>query len=118
VESRAKLAGHAIHPMLIVFPLGLLAVAVVFDILYFAIGNTSLATGAFLNISAGIITGLLAAIFGCWDLLHIPDDTRAKVIGVWHGVGSVVVIALFAISGYLRSVAPQHLPSLWPLSSC
>jgi uncharacterized membrane protein len=31
MESRAKLAGHAIHPMLIVFPLGLLTTAVVFD---------------------------------------------------------------------------------------
>jgi uncharacterized membrane protein len=29
VESRAKLAGHAVHPMLIVLPLGLLATAVI-----------------------------------------------------------------------------------------
>ena len=31
MESRAKLAGYAIHPMLIVFPLGLPATAVIFD---------------------------------------------------------------------------------------
>jgi uncharacterized membrane protein len=31
MESRTKLAGHAIHPMLIVFLLGLLATAVIFD---------------------------------------------------------------------------------------
>src|SRR5438067_1761586 len=62
MESRAKLAGHAIHPMLIVFPLGLLAMAVIFDILYFALRNVNLASGSFLNISAGIITGLLAAV--------------------------------------------------------
>ena len=31
MESRAKLLGHPIHPMLIVFPLGLLATAVAFD---------------------------------------------------------------------------------------
>ena len=31
MESRAKLAGHAIHPMLIAFPLGLLSTAVIFD---------------------------------------------------------------------------------------
>ena len=111
MESRAKLAGHAIHPMLIVFPLGLLAMAVIFDALYYATGNASLATGAFLNISAGIITGLLAAVFGAWDWLHIPDGTRAKAIGVWHGLGNVVVVALFAVSWYLRSLDPQHLPS-------
>ena len=33
MESRAKLFGHPIHPMLIVFPLGLLAAAVIFDII-------------------------------------------------------------------------------------
>ena len=33
MESRAKLAGHAIHPMLITLPLGLLGTAVIFDII-------------------------------------------------------------------------------------
>ena len=77
MESRAKLAGHAIHPMLIVFPLGLLGMAVVFDILYMATGNASLATASFLNITAGIIAGLVAAVFGFWDWLFIPGGTRA-----------------------------------------
>jgi uncharacterized membrane protein len=111
MESHAKLAGHAIHPMLIVFPLGLLAMAVIFDVLYFALGNASLATGAFLNISAGIVTGLLAAVFGFWDWRHIPGGKRAKAIGLWHGGGNVVVVTLFAVSWYLRSLDPQHLPS-------
>jgi uncharacterized membrane protein len=33
MESSAKALGHPIHQVLIVFPLGLLATAVVFDIL-------------------------------------------------------------------------------------
>jgi uncharacterized membrane protein len=36
MESRAKLLGHPIHQMLIVFPLGLLATAVIVDVIYFA----------------------------------------------------------------------------------
>src|SRR5436190_689593 len=36
MESRAKLLGHPIHQMLIVFPLGLLAMALIFDVLYAA----------------------------------------------------------------------------------
>jgi uncharacterized membrane protein len=111
MESAAKLAGHAIHPILIVFPLGLLAMAVVFDVLYFWRGNAALATGAFLNISAGILTGLLAAVFGLWDWLHIPSGTRAKTIGVGHALTNVVVLALFAVSWYLRWLDPQQLPS-------
>jgi uncharacterized membrane protein len=111
MESRAKLAGHAIHPMLIVFPLGLLAMAVIFDVLYYATSNPSLAAASFLNIAAGIITGLLAAVFGFWDWLHIPAGTRARAIGVWHAVGNVVVLALFAVSWYLRSLDSLHRPS-------
>jgi len=34
MTSRAKLAGHPIHPMLIPFPVGLLTTAVVFDVIY------------------------------------------------------------------------------------
>ena len=37
MQSRAKLLGHPIHPMLIVFPLGLLATAVAFDIVGLAL---------------------------------------------------------------------------------
>ena len=33
MESRAKLLGHPIHQMLIVFPLGLLGSSIIFDIL-------------------------------------------------------------------------------------
>lgn len=38
MESRAKLLGHPVHQMLIVFPLGLLATAVIVDIVYFVGG--------------------------------------------------------------------------------
>ena len=43
MESRAKILGHAIHPILIVFPLGLLATAVAFDILFMIRGNPIIA---------------------------------------------------------------------------
>jgi uncharacterized membrane protein len=111
MESRAKLAGHAIHPMLIVFPLGLLAMAVVFDIIYLVTDNASLATAAFWNITAGIVAGLLAAVFGFWDWLAIPNGTRAKAIGLWHGAGNVVVVGLFAVSWLLRAGDLARLPS-------
>jgi len=39
MESRDKLAGHPIHPMLIAFPLGLLATAVILDVIAFTSGN-------------------------------------------------------------------------------
>jgi uncharacterized membrane protein len=102
MESRAKAFGHAIHPMLIVLPLGLLATAVVFDVLYFLTDNGNFSIAAGFAIGAGVIGGLLAAVFGLVDWLAIPNGTRAKRIGMLHGVGNVVVVALFAVSWVLR----------------
>jgi uncharacterized membrane protein len=111
MESRAKLVGHAIHPMLIVFPLGLLGMAAIFDVVFMVTGDTGFPAAAFYMLPAGIVTGLLAAVFGLWDWLAIPVGTRAKAVGLWHGVGNVVVVALFALSWWLRRGDPTHAPS-------
>ena len=109
MESRAKLFGHAIHPMLIVFPLGLLGMAALFDLSHLFAPNSGLAAAAYYMIPAGIVTGLAAAVFGFVDWVAIPEGTRAKAVGLWHGVGNVVVVALFALSWWLRPDA-LHVP--------
>ena len=105
MESRAKLVGHAVHPMLIVFPLGLLGMAAIFDLIYLAGGSRDLATASYWMIAAGVLTGLLAAVFGLWDWLGIPGGTRAKSVGLLHGGGNVVVVGLFLVAWLLRMSA-------------
>jgi uncharacterized membrane protein len=102
MESRAKALGHAIHPMLIVFPLGLLATAVVFDVLYFITDWSNFAIAAGYRIAAGVVGGLAAGLFGLIDWLAVPAGTRARQIGLLHGGGNVVVLVLFAISWVMR----------------
>lgn len=91
----------------IVFPLGLLAMALIFDVLHFAMGNGYWSEIAYWMIAAGVISGLVAAPFGLVDWLAIPAGTRAKRIGALHGVGSLVVIVLYAASWWMRRAAPQ-----------
>jgi uncharacterized membrane protein len=102
MESRAKLLGHPVHPMLIVFPLGLLATAVAFDIVALAQNDHSWYHISFWMIAAGIIGGLLAAVFGLIDWLAIPSRTRANRIGLLHGGSNVVVVLLFIGSWFIR----------------
>jgi uncharacterized membrane protein len=71
-ESRAKMFGHAVHPMLIAFPLGLLATAVVFDVIYLITDRLGFPVAAAVTIAAGIIGGLVAAPFGLIDWLATP----------------------------------------------
>jgi uncharacterized membrane protein len=103
MDARARILGHPVHPMLIVFPLGLLATALAFDVVHFAShDDTFFSHMALWLIGLGICTGLFAAIFGFVDWLAIPKGTRAKAIGLWHGAGNVVVVGLFVISWALR----------------
>ena len=111
MESKAKLLGHPIHPMLIVLPLGLFIAAIVFDALYLWRGNPTFAAVGYWNIAAGIIGGLLAAVFGLVDWLAIPSGTRAKRIGLLHGGSNVIVVALFAFVWWTRSGAVDTTPS-------
>lgn len=106
MESRAKLFGHPIHQMLIVFPFGLLGMAAIFDLLRIVGGFGALGPSTQYMIAAGVVTGLVAAVFGLIDWLGIPHGTRAKSIGAWHGIGNVVVVLFFSASWWLRRVDP------------
>ncbi len=115
MESRAKAFGHGIHPMLIVFPLGLLATAVVFDIIHLVTDRSGFSLAAAYTIAAGVIGGLAAALFGLIDWLAIPAGSRAKRVGALHGVGNVVVVALFAVSWLIRAAGDDWRPGAWAL---
>ena len=113
MESRAKLLGHPIHQMLIPFPFGLLATAVIFDIIYLLWGNPTMVTVSYWMIAAGIVGAIIAAPFGLIDYLAIPQGTRAKSVGLLHGLGNVIVLALFLASCWLRySNADRVVPYL------
>ena len=110
MESSAKAVGHSIHQQLIVFPLGLLATAVVFDVLGLLTDVEGFTTASYYMIAAGVLSGLLAAVFCTIDYLAVPGGTRARRVGAVHGVGNVVVVALFAVSWLLRPDEPAHSP--------
>jgi uncharacterized membrane protein len=107
MESRAKFVGHPIHQMVIVFPLGLLATATIFDGIGAATKNREWALAGHYMMGAGVASGLAAAVPGVIDYLAIPEKTRAKRIGLIHGLGNVVVTGLFAASWWSRRRNPR-----------
>lgn len=117
MESKVRVFGHPLHQMLVVFPLGLLATSVVFDLIHLIGGSASAATVSYALIAAGLVGGLIAAPWGTIDWLAIPRGTRAKAIGAMHGGGNVVVLLLFAASWWLRGGQATQPPTLaWALS--
>src|SRR4051794_14372072 len=108
MEGKAKLLGHPIHQMLIVFPLGLLATATMFDAIRGGTKNGKWSEAGHYMMGAGVVTGLGAAVPGVIDFLAITENTRAKRIGLVHGLGNVVVTGLFAASWLARRRDPQN----------
>ncbi len=106
MESKSKIFGHPAHTILIVFPLGLLSTAAIFDTLAIVSKDEAkkkkLSETAQNLLGAGIIGGLVAAPFGTRDWLAIPPDTRAKSVGKAHGLGNVLALTLFGASWLLR----------------
>ncbi len=107
MRSRAKILGHPVHQVLVVFPLGMLALAAGCDVVglatkqkrWFGTGSTAL--------SAGLVGALAAAPFGLVDWLAIPHNTRAKRVGAAHGIGNLLVTGLFAASWLVRRSSPK-----------
>jgi uncharacterized membrane protein len=83
----------------------------VFDILFLVTDTVRWTVVAFYMIGAGLIGGLAAAVPGSIDWFGIPRGTRAKRIGLVHGVGNVIVLGLFILSWLLRRDAPGSPPT-------
>ena len=117
MESKAKLARHPAHPILIVFPLGLLATSVIFDVAYLLNDNLTMSVVSYWMTVAGLIGGLAAAVPGTIDWLAIPAGTRARQVGAFHGIGNVFVLLLFGLSWFVRRDEPSYAPSMLALTA-
>lgn len=102
MESRARIAGHPVHPLLVTVPLGLFTAAVAFDGLALATGRRRHARTAKAVLGMGLLGGAAAAPPGWIDWFAIPDGTRAKRVGLVHGLGNVALLALMGASYLLR----------------
>lgn len=100
-QTRARISRHPIHPMLVVFPIGLWGAAVVFDIVHAFTGNPLWRSLAFWNILGGIVGALAAAVPGLIDYRGMQG--RARRIANWHMALNFGITALFAVNLLLRT---------------
>lgn len=99
--SRASIAGHPIHPMLVPIPIGLFVFSLVADIAVYLGWGGAWSAVALYCMGGGIVGALLAAVFGFFDLLSLRDDAPKK-IGVAHMVINLIVVTLYVVNFWLR----------------
>jgi uncharacterized membrane protein len=107
MESRLRIAGQAVHPVLVMFPLGLFTMAVLFDLGNVLGGPDILGVLAYWNIVAGLTGGILVVLASAIDLLFVRN-LRAKRAGVLQNLMHMGVLVLFLVICMLRMQSPDR----------
>ncbi|GIE46143.1 hypothetical protein Alo02nite_90410 [Actinoplanes lobatus] len=107
-QSRLRLAGSGVQPLLLMFPLGLFWMAFVFDLATTLGAPPLIGTVAFWNLVAGLIGGLLAALAAAVDAFGASDPSAARIffLALLLDVGVLIVFAvltLMRVRGHDRS---------------
>lgn len=102
MQTKPGIAGHPLHPMLVVVPIGFWAFSFAADLIYAATHSTAWVTVAYYAMACGIIAALPAAVPGAIDLLaNTRSQTRRT--DVWRMLIYLTVLVLFASNFWQRS---------------
>jgi len=92
-HSTAQIAGHPLHPMLILFPVACLVATLVCDLLFWNTGNSAWSTASLYLLGAALVMAALAAV-AC--LTNFLGDRRIRSLSAaWHHmIGNMAVVLL------------------------
>lgn len=107
VPSTVNIAGHPLHPPMVVFPVALLVGAAATDIAYWFTKDLFWARGSFWLIIGGLLTGIVAALIGLMDFIKI-GRVRKHTAGWAHMYANVTSLVLTAINLGLRLGDPTE----------
>jgi uncharacterized membrane protein len=107
MESRLSVAGQAVQPILVMFPLGLFAMAVMFDMADLLGGPSILGALAYWNIVAGLVGGALAAVAGAVDVMF-ARRAQDRRLGALRSLINMGVLVVFAVIAMLRVQADDR----------
>jgi uncharacterized membrane protein len=97
-----RILGHPVHAVLVVFPLGLLTLVPLWDLLAWVGVPGAAHAGRFSEI-AGLAGGVLAIVTGLVDLSRAEKSSAVESLATWHASAAVSGICLFAIALALRA---------------
>jgi len=107
IVSSVSVAGHPLHPVLIVFPVAFLVGAAGSDIGYWLTSDPFWARASVWLLGAGLVTGILAGITGFLDFFKIKR-VRVRSAGWLHMAGNVAALVLSAINIVIRQGNPAQ----------
>lgn len=104
MQSKVRILGHAVHPMLVDFPIVCFAVLALLDV---AQGMGSLDPGKVPIFLVGVGGGfaVLAILTGAVDYFFLPKQTRAHKLAGWHFAGGILIWLWFGAASWGHTTA-------------
>lgn len=114
MRSPASIAKHPIHPMLVVFPIGLWIFSLACDLIGLGVAIPAVwHTVAFYTMIGGLIGALAAAVPGLIDFLSykggLPPVKKIATIHMAINLTAVVSVVFYAVNIWLRSRGEEHM---------
>jgi uncharacterized membrane protein len=106
--SKARIAGHSIHPMLVAFPIALFTATIALELAHIGTQDSFFYRAAMLANIAGVVMGLVAAIPGAIDRSALPKVSRARDLATQHALFNLLTIALYAVSATMLYLGWSH----------
>jgi uncharacterized membrane protein len=108
IESRAAVAGHPIHPMLIHFPVAALIALVGADFGYWWTGDEFWARAGLWLAGVGAAGGWIASIAGLIDITTVAD-IRCRITAWCHAILAVMMLSLASLNWMVRYQGSEEL---------
>ncbi|RSM69586.1 hypothetical protein DMB66_11400 [Actinoplanes sp. ATCC 53533] len=103
MENRLCIRGNAVAPILLMFPLGLLAVAVVLDVSHLLGGPRIIGTLAYCTVVLGLVGGMTTAF-----AVRIGELTTGGRAATRRFLLDAAVLVVFAVVLLLRMRTPER----------
>lgn len=102
MRSKARLARHPMHPMLVMFPTALFPLLLLADVLHAWTGDALFWNAGFWLASLGVLSTIAAMVPGIVDMSAIPDGTKAHRTGLWHALVGTATLLAYAAAAWVR----------------
>nr|MDT0657461.1 DUF2231 domain-containing protein [Micromonospora sp. DSM 115978] len=110
MESRLRVQGHPIQPMLVTFPYGMFVCATIFDLADVAGGPAFLGGVGYWTAVAALVAAALAGVAGMvdlWDVPGVPGD-RTRRTAVTFNLVNAGMALLFVFVCLIRAGTPDR----------
>lgn len=114
-RGKVRLFGHPVHPVVTHFPMALLPVSLLGDLLGVWTDASFWWSFSFYNLAIGLVFSIPALITGMIEFLAIPKEETVDRVAMRHMTIMITAITMFTGSFFIRFGV--EIPSGWRLMS-